>query len=60
MDPATSTTKTALDLPVSTGLEDGLLGIALDPKFATNGWVYLFDSPRAPRSRPAPAPRASR
>ena len=25
-------------------LEDGLLGIALDPGFATNGWVYLFHS----------------
>jgi cytochrome c len=26
------------------GLEDGLLGIALDPKFSANGWVYLYHS----------------
>lgn len=25
-----------------TGLEDGLLGIALDPNFTKNGWVYLY------------------
>ncbi len=25
--------------------ENGLLGIALDPNFATNGWVYLYYSP---------------
>ena len=28
-------------LPVFTGLEDGMLGITLDPNFAKNGWVYL-------------------
>ncbi len=28
-------------LPVFTGLEEGLLGITLDPKFAENGWLYL-------------------
>ena len=28
-------------LPVFTGLEDGLLGITLDPNFDKNGWVYL-------------------
>ena len=28
-------------LPVFTGLEDGLLGITLDPNFAKNNWVYL-------------------
>ncbi len=31
-------------LKVFTGLEDGLLGITLDPNFARNGWVYLFHS----------------
>ena len=25
-----------------TGLEDGLLGITLDPNFLANGWVYLY------------------
>ena len=28
-------------LAVFTGLEDGLLGITLDPNFAKNNWVYL-------------------
>jgi cytochrome c len=28
-------------------LEDGLLGIALDPGFATNNWLYLYYSPSA-------------
>src|SRR5579863_7414285 len=28
-----------------TGLEDGLLGITLDPHFTENGWIYLFYSP---------------
>jgi glucose/arabinose dehydrogenase len=32
-----------LDLPnVATGDEKGLLGITVDPAFATNGWLYLF------------------
>ena len=25
-------------------MEDGLLGLALDPQFARNGWIYLFHS----------------
>ncbi len=29
-------------LKVFDGLEDGLLGITLDPKFEQNGWVYLY------------------
>jgi aldose sugar dehydrogenase len=33
---------TALDLPVNSGSERGLLGIALHPDFRRNGWVYLF------------------
>jgi glucose/arabinose dehydrogenase len=27
--------------------EDGLMGVAIDPAFAQNGWVYLFYSPSA-------------
>ena len=27
------------------GHEDGLLGLALDPSFESNGWIYLFYSP---------------
>ena len=44
-DPATQTTSVALKLNVFHEFEDGLTGIALDPAFASNGWVYLFYSP---------------
>jgi glucose/arabinose dehydrogenase len=37
-----ATIGTALDLNVNFASERGLLGIALHPDFATNGWVYLF------------------
>ncbi|MBA3442398.1 MAG: PQQ-dependent sugar dehydrogenase [Pyrinomonadaceae bacterium] len=33
---------TVLDLAVNAGSERGLLGIALHPEFATNGFVYLY------------------
>ncbi len=33
---------TVLDLPVNSASERGLLGIALHPQFASNGFVYLF------------------
>ncbi|HCT77128.1 MAG TPA: glycosyl hydrolase, partial [Micromonosporaceae bacterium] len=45
--PSTSSTVTAGQLSVYTGGEDGLTGIALDPNFATNNWVYLYWSPSA-------------
>lgn len=35
---------TALDLGVSNNSERGLLGICLDPNFASNGFVYLYYS----------------
>ncbi|RMI45604.1 ThuA domain-containing protein [Streptomyces triticirhizae] len=38
---------TAGTVPVYTGQEFGLLGIALDPDFADNGWLYLYYSPAA-------------
>ena len=44
-DPEKDTLKTVNTLPVFNGLEDGLLGIAKDPGFAQNGWIYLFYSP---------------
>ena len=44
-DPKTSTTKTIATLDVHTEHEDGLLGLALDPNYAENHWVYLFNSP---------------
>ena len=31
--------------------EDGLLGLAIDPGFATNGWIYLFYSKSGPEPR---------
>ncbi|MEE6260404.1 ThuA domain-containing protein [Plantactinospora sonchi] len=43
--PDTGTTVTAIDLDVFTGNEDGLIGIRLDPDFATNKWVYLYYAP---------------
>jgi glucose/arabinose dehydrogenase len=39
---AGSVSGTALDLAVNSASERGLLGIALDPRFFTNGFVYLF------------------
>ncbi len=38
---------TAATLDVYTGQEFGLLGIALDPAFASNGFIYLYYSPAA-------------
>ena len=43
--PQNSSIVVAGQLAVSTTLEDGLLGLTLDPGFATNGWLYLFYSP---------------
>ncbi|GLR16510.1 ThuA domain-containing protein [Portibacter lacus] len=36
---------TIASLNVSSGREDGLIGITLDPDFETNNWLYLFYSP---------------
>ncbi|MDB6068165.1 MAG: C-terminal target protein [Pedosphaera sp.] len=35
---------------VEVQVEDGLLGIALDPGFSTNNWIYLFYSPAGTNS----------
>src|SRR5437763_198892 len=43
-DPHNSSTETIGQLEVFTGPEDGLLGLALDPGFLTNHWIYLFHS----------------
>ena len=40
--PETGRTTLALRLPASTAWENGLLGIALDPDFEANGYVYLY------------------
>ncbi|WP_291415636.1 ThuA domain-containing protein [Actinophytocola sp.] len=44
-DPETRTTSTAVTIPVYSGGEDGLLGIALDPDFADNGHLFVYYSP---------------
>ncbi|WP_182905649.1 ThuA domain-containing protein [Microbispora sp. H13382] len=44
-DPRTRTTSTAVTIPVYSGGEDGLLGIALDRDFAKNGYLYIYYSP---------------
>lgn len=33
-------------IEVTTANENGLLGMALDPKFSVNGWMYLLHSPK--------------
>ncbi len=54
-DPAEGKTKLVAKIPVSTKYhfkdgnqseaEDGLLGLALDPKFKENNWIYMYYSP---------------
>ena len=44
-DPRSQTTSTAVTIPVYSGGEDGLLGIALDPDFMENGYLYVYYSP---------------
>ena len=43
--PAEQATKTIATIPVHHQHEDGLLGIALDPDYDKNNWIYLFYSP---------------
>jgi len=50
--PDTKTTVVAAKLEVFKELEDGLIGLALDPKFAENHWVYLFHSEPETRQTP--------
>jgi len=41
-DPVDARIRTVGKLPVFSGPEDGILGLALHPGFATNGWVFLY------------------
>ncbi len=51
--PETKTTVVIGTLKVFTGLEEGLLGITLDPNFVRNGWIYLNHSlPDTTENRP--------
>ncbi|KZM33815.1 ThuA domain-containing protein [Oerskovia enterophila] len=45
-DPELKSTVTAATIPVYGGGEDGMLGLALDPQFEQNDWVYLYYSPQ--------------
>lgn len=57
-DPAVQKTKVIATIPVSTKYkvqdgnqteaEDGLLGVALDPGFEKNNWIYFYYSPAGP------------
>ncbi|AOS63199.1 OmpL47-type beta-barrel domain-containing protein [Actinoalloteichus hymeniacidonis] len=42
---------TAAEIEVYAGEEDGLQGIAVDPNFEENGWVYTYYSPPDPEPR---------
>ncbi len=44
-DPQSKSTSVISHLKVHSKHEDGLLGLALDPNFAENHWLYLFYSP---------------
>ncbi|MFT5517044.1 MAG: cytochrome c [Rhodothermales bacterium] len=44
VDPVAGTDVLAATIPVVQPFEDGLLGMALDPAFSENGWVYLYYS----------------
>lgn len=44
-DPVSSKLEKITQLPVFSKFEDGLLGLALDPNFQENHWLYLFYSP---------------
>ena len=39
--PSTQQTTVIARIPVFTGLEEGMLGVILDPKFTQNGWIYI-------------------
>jgi len=55
--PATNRVTRIATIPVSTKYadssqaEDGLLGLAADPNFATNGWIYMYYSPAGPEPK---------
>ena len=44
-DPEKDTTLIIAEFDVHTKNEDGLLGLALDPEFDQNNWIYLYFSP---------------
>ncbi len=44
-DPATGLINIAHELPVISENEDGLMGLAVDPNWQQNHWIYLYYSP---------------
>lgn len=44
-DPQTATTEIITSLPVYDFSEDGMQGIAVDPNFEENNWVYVYYAP---------------
>src|SRR6266480_6066748 len=55
--PANGRVRRIATIPVSTKYadssqaEDGLLGLAADPGFASNGWIYMYYSPAGPEPK---------
>ncbi len=49
-NPTTDMIKEVTKMPVHTGEEDGLLGVAIDPNHLQNQWIYLFYSPKGNKS----------
>ncbi|WP_061295416.1 ThuA domain-containing protein [Herbidospora cretacea] len=50
INPSNGQIATAHTLSVYTGGEDGLVGLALDPNFASNRYIYLYYSPTGSQS----------
>lgn len=48
-DPATDSTTTAGYVPSLAIHNEGMMGLALDPGFGDNGWLYVFHTPQGPR-----------
>ena len=44
-DPRTGLNTLAAEVPIYQHDEEGLQGIAIDPNFSRNHWVYLYYSP---------------
>ena len=49
LDPKTNKKKQIAKLNIRATAEDGLLGLALDPNFTTNRWLYLYFGDPTPR-----------
>ncbi|WP_380678205.1 ThuA domain-containing protein [Salinigranum sp. GCM10025319] len=45
LDTTTGEVTAVLELDVYSGQEDGMQGIAIDPDFEENGWLYLYYAP---------------